>query len=361
MRNLAIVGSHPATRDLAPFDDPAFEVWVFNEAPQADWVKRWDACFQIHKPEVYRSSNNVNNASHWAWLQQHHGKPIYMQAVDPDVPDSKLYPLDAIRCALRLTPELEYFELSAAYAMALAIFLGYERVDIYGMELVSNTEYTYQASCWRSWIYFALGRGIDVRQHCNDGLFSNAKLYGYEGEVQLTRSYFEERARLLDSQWRAADKAYRNGRKAFEHAVDRDEIEKAGRLAVELMETAMSTGALAGALAQAEIYAKHDSLISRQEYEKRAASAQRDGNDKTAPMYALSGKSEYTWNVWHNTRNGNAAAQFRRFVSQQLDAAYDVGAQHGAFTENMQYLQEYDAALQAAGGMRALQTVTGAA
>ena len=99
---LAIVGSHPTTRELAPYDDPRFDILLFNEAAQKPEVyKRWDMLLQIHLPEVYRSEHNWVNKDHWKWLQEKHGKPIYMQHVDPDVPDSVEYPLDGI---LKLYP-----------------------------------------------------------------------------------------------------------------------------------------------------------------------------------------------------------------------------------------------------------------
>ena len=88
MKTLAIVGSHPATRDNAPWDNHSIDIWVFNEAAREAWVKRWDAVFQLHKPTIYRNPNNRTDPKHWEWLQQVHGKPIYMQAHDPMVPDS---------------------------------------------------------------------------------------------------------------------------------------------------------------------------------------------------------------------------------------------------------------------------------
>ncbi|KKL56773.1 hypothetical protein LCGC14_2242040, partial [marine sediment metagenome] len=98
LRSLAIVGSHPDTRENAPFDDPAFEIWLYNEAPQKPEVyKRWDACLQIHLEEVYTATHNWVNADHWEWLQKDHGdRRIYMHDVDPRVPNSVKYPLDDI-------------------------------------------------------------------------------------------------------------------------------------------------------------------------------------------------------------------------------------------------------------------------
>jgi len=94
--SLAIVGSHPATRELAPYEDPNFEIWLFNEAAMKPEIyRRWDALLQMHKPEVYASTANWVNPEHWPWLQRDHGdKRIFMQDVDPRF---------LTRCASRLS------------------------------------------------------------------------------------------------------------------------------------------------------------------------------------------------------------------------------------------------------------------
>ena len=171
-KSLAIVGSHPATREFAPYDDPTVEIWLFNEAAQKPSVyKRWDALLQIHAEEIYTSLDNWVNKSHWDWLQQDHGrstvtgkpKRIYMQAFDERVPNCAVYPLDGILSMLPLDDDgnrqFHYLRSSPAMALALAIFMGYERILLYGSELSSNTEYTYQATNYAFWIGFAeIGR-----------------------------------------------------------------------------------------------------------------------------------------------------------------------------------------------------------
>ncbi len=124
LRSLAIVGSHPDTRENAPFDDPNFEIWLYNEAPQKPEVySRWDACLQIHLPEVYSATHNWVNADHWEWLQKDHGpdKRIFMQDVDHRVPNSVKYPLEEILEQF----ERRYLRSSPAEALALALHLGY--------------------------------------------------------------------------------------------------------------------------------------------------------------------------------------------------------------------------------------------
>ena len=148
---LAIVGSHAATRELAPYDDESYDLWVFNEAPQHPWCKRYTASFNIHRPETYHNPNGISNMNHWAWLQEEHGKPIWMQDVDPDVPDSVRFPLKEMENWAPAKPNGKdfYFTSTPSYALGLALFLGYKVIHTWGVDLSSNTEYTFQANCWR--------------------------------------------------------------------------------------------------------------------------------------------------------------------------------------------------------------------
>lgn len=173
---LAIVGTEEHTRHLAPFDDPSYEIWVFNEAANAEWCKRWDVCFQLHKPKIYTDINNRKDPKHWEWLQQTHGKPIYMREVDPRVPDSVEYPLPYIQKTIHYKKN---FRATLTYAMALAVYREYESIDIWGVELANSAEYRSQQNNFAFWTGYAEGKGIPVNLHCCEGMFKKP-LYAYE-------------------------------------------------------------------------------------------------------------------------------------------------------------------------------------
>lgn len=175
---LAIVGTEKQTRHLAPFDNLDYDIWVFNEAANAEWCKRWTACFQLHKPSIYRNVNK-KDPQHWEWLQRKHDKPIYMSEVDPLVPDSIKYPLTEVSKLTRY----KNFRMTLAYAIALALYQGYESIDVYGVELANSAEYRSQQNCFAFWVGLAEGRGIPVRLHCCDGMFDKP-LYAYEDYME---------------------------------------------------------------------------------------------------------------------------------------------------------------------------------
>lgn len=355
MKKLAIVGSHPDTRENAPFDDASFDIWVLNEAPQAAWCKRWTASFQMHKPEIYTSPNNRSNAGHWDWLQGRRGIPIYMQESDERVPDSVRYPLEE---AAKIAG-VKYFTSTLAYATALAILQGYEQIDFYGSDLVSNTEYGYQADCFRFWVGVASGRGISINMMCWPTAFA-APLYGYDGELQFGEAFYKERAEAHNNAWQAAEKNLRNTKSAIEKYILHSEWEKARDAILSYKSAALETGEIAGALSEAERFAGYGTrAIYRQEYEQGMAQAQIDGEGHAVKMHEISGVTEYVWNICKQTNNPKAAKQLSELVNTMGRHAYDAGAMKGVFSENGYYMARFDKLVQAAGGKKSLEAVTG--
>ena len=357
LRSLAIVGSHPDSRENAPFDNPDYEILLFNEAPQKPEIyRRWDTCLQIHKPEVYTSETNWVNKDHWAWLQQDHGpdKRIFMQEADPRVPNSVRYPIEGIR---ELVP-YKYLKSSPAMALALAIYLGYKNISLYGSDLSSNTEYHYQAINYAFWIGFAHGRGVNLDMQCWRSEFYQP-IYGYEGELQLDRDHFI-------SMYEEHQKVYKMKNKGLEKFKDRiktamlnSKYDKVGELSLGIETSAIATGESFGAMSEAKRYAERTDHISRQEFERVSAQAQLDGEAVEKLMNHEAGKCEYVWNVWQQTGRLEALEQLRMFMDQRTKYAFDMGKQLGIFRENIAFMNEYDARITAAGGPRAVTQALG--
>ena len=366
MRKLAIVGSHSLTCALAPYDDPDYEIWVFNEAPQNapgmgdgkpqfEWCKRWDVDFQMHKPEVYMSHNNMVKRNHWEWLQENHGKKtIYMQEYDELVPNSRRYPLEEIcetvgkRRMITSTPE---------YALALALYQGRKEIHVWGVELTSNTEYSYQLNGWMYWVGVADGMGVDLVLHSGEVHFQS-KLYAYEGEIQIDRDFFKKRAASLEEDWHFAESALRKAIERLDNAITDRDFDKIADLSIKAQDAALVCGEFAGCLAEANNYAARLDPITRQEFERRSATGQNFTEQKRVLMYHEGGKVEYVYNIWKQKQSLEARDQMRKFMQQQQRLAYETGANIGIYRENGSYMNEYDARLTAAGGERTLKALT---
>ena len=229
---VAILGFAPTTREIAPYDDPNVEIWCLNEAYAHDFLKtsegefRADLWFQIHFDWSYKRKNNRNDPNHWLWLKNQSGEcavcegtgkigpkddlkecpdagcvdgvwtpynrpdfPIVMQEADPEVPGSERYPYEEImelfcRGTHRGPEPVEYFTSSFAWMAAYAAYLYREnledlRIEVYGFEMSTITEYSYQKGSTEWWMGKLDGLGVElyVPEHCQ--LLKGAK-YGWE-------------------------------------------------------------------------------------------------------------------------------------------------------------------------------------
>ena len=200
---VAIVGSHRGTALKFDFSREDCDIWIFNEALHADWVKRADVVFQMHKPVIWRSITNRNDPGHYEWLQNQTGCTVYMIDKFEDVPMSVKFPFDEI---MEKYPNIEkYFTSSVAYALALAVYQGYKKMEVYGVEMATQSEYGHQRVGVAYWLGFAAGQGVDVDFK---GSILTAPLYGYDGDVQVPIEFFEKRTKALPEHIEGSKKAY---------------------------------------------------------------------------------------------------------------------------------------------------------
>jgi len=178
--------------------------------------------------------------------QKEPGKPIYMQAVDPLVPDGVPFPLEN---AIALSG-YRYLAATVADAIALGILQEYDEIHMWGVEL-SFTEYQSQAECIRFWVGFAKGRlGDRFQMHCAEHLFE-APLYGYEGSFAFGKEFFEERRDTLDKQWVEQERQLKRVKDKLAEAINEMKFDKVQIIAQEYNSLALQTGETSGALVEA--------------------------------------------------------------------------------------------------------------
>lgn len=199
-KTCCLVGFAPTNRDFIPFDDESVDVFTLNELGKQPWVKRWNVHMQIHSRANFIRLNNHNDAHHPEWLRQDHGnKPIYMQKVWPDIPNSTRFPIeDYIDVFGR------YATSTAAMMLGLAYLLGYERIEIYGIELASDTEYGHQRPCFEYVLGVLHGKGIEVWVDPASALLQGP-LYGYQNTSIGFRTQIEMRRNLAKKEMQKAE------------------------------------------------------------------------------------------------------------------------------------------------------------
>lgn len=185
-RTVALVGMAPSSCALAPFDDLDVEIWCLNEMHAFPWCKRATGWFQIHPRSSFERKLAVRGVEgHFDWLQEKHGFPIWMQYQYDDIPDSVEFPLYEINQHFfgkikRGDDPVKYYSSGFCYMMAMALFQNFERIEIYGFEMMGQDEYAPQRPGAYLWLGIAMGMGVEIYLPPKNHLIWGA-LYGYKG------------------------------------------------------------------------------------------------------------------------------------------------------------------------------------
>lgn len=179
-KTVRILAAGPATRHFCPWDEEA-EIWSLNrfwravdEKTGEPWVKRWDRWFEIHQPSVHLAENDGTTKPHIDWLLAEHDFPIYFLQEADKYPSGVQYPLADI------IPEFRgCLTSSIGYMVALAIHEGFDRIELYGVEMVQGSEYYWQKSGLLRLLGRAEGEFIDVYTPPNSSLLRDV-MYGMD-------------------------------------------------------------------------------------------------------------------------------------------------------------------------------------
>ena len=181
-RRVAIVGRGKTFKDV-PWNDEGLSLWAFNDwAMTGKFEREPDALFEMH---IDALKTDRYSDEYKAWLMADHPFPIWMHATDDRVPACKAYPLSNISflyCnhVFRGLDEVKHFYTSTTcYAIAMALWQGYRRIELYGIDLLAETEYRGHRDAVFFWLGKATGMGIDVQVSGSSMLFQNVR-YGLE-------------------------------------------------------------------------------------------------------------------------------------------------------------------------------------
>ncbi len=101
------------------------------------------------------------------------GIPVITQKKHKLLPTAIPFPIDEMPS--------RYFNNSIAYMIAYAIYKGAMEIEMYGVALIKDDEYSDQRPCIEFWIGYAMGKGIKVTVHEPTTIecFKSLELYGY--------------------------------------------------------------------------------------------------------------------------------------------------------------------------------------
>ena len=196
-RHVAILGLGPSltqyleiTKRLGGRSRFCDEVWAINalgDVFAADLVFHMD---DVRIQEIRAAAAPKSNiAAMLGWLKTHPG-PIMTSRGHSDYPGLVEFPLEAVLNDLGH----DYFNSTAAYAIAFAIHIGVEKISVFGMDFTYPDAHDAEKgrACVEFWLGTAAARGIKISLPKTTTLMDAmntraARLYGYDTlDVQFT-------------------------------------------------------------------------------------------------------------------------------------------------------------------------------
>lgn len=159
---ISIVGLSPSTRHLVPADS---EIWALPW--DAEYASRATKLFEMHDRGLLEHPDSLRPKTYFDDLAQFE-QPVYMHRHWPDIPASVAFPLSELEKTVfagfpraRWSDQKDWYNSSPAYMMALAI---HENKDfgLFGIDVLDESEFSYESPCLEYLIGLAVGRGLTV-------------------------------------------------------------------------------------------------------------------------------------------------------------------------------------------------------
>ncbi len=176
---VALIGTAPSSRLLAPFHDPSWKIWACSPG-NMHGLPRVDTWFEIHSNLLWPENRHYGEP-YVNWLKAQ-TFPIYMQ-------DSQLVPNATPLPIGELVQEFGkyFFTSSFAYMMAMAMKAGAKEIALYGVDMASKDEYVLQRAGGQYFMQLAASRGIKVQLPMESDLAQHPPLYGYSDSTPFGR------------------------------------------------------------------------------------------------------------------------------------------------------------------------------
>jgi hypothetical protein len=188
---VALIGTAPSSRMLAPFNDPSWKIWACSPG-NMNTLPRVDLWFELHSNLLWPECESYGKP-YIEWLKQQKF-PIYMQDRWPTA-EGNMVPLQQIVPNATGFPMNEmvaefgdsFFTSSFAWMMALAIMQGATEISLYGIDMASRDEYILQRPGFFFFRYQAEKRGIKVSAPHESDIMQSPALYAYVDSTPFGR------------------------------------------------------------------------------------------------------------------------------------------------------------------------------
>jgi hypothetical protein len=177
--SVCICGTAPTLANT-PWEEKEFEFWACSPTITYPEVQnhRFDLLFELHPAEYFmqeavRDRLNEYNA------------PIYMLEKNDVIKNSLAYPLKRIQGMVNNGYINKYFTSTISYMIAIAVCMGYKRIELWGCHMAAQEEWGDQRQACEAWLGYAAGLGIDFYIPGQSEIFRCPHLYGFEQENSM--------------------------------------------------------------------------------------------------------------------------------------------------------------------------------
>ena len=163
---IAVLGSHPATKRQAPFDDPDWKIWACSPHNfEHGLLPRVDEWFEVHQPALCEKTRVASYQEFVRSLVREDGPygkiPVWVRDKN-EHPDALDYPEKEMKEKYGGGNFGFPFTSSIAYIIGKAIDEAPEAIGLWGIMQAAETEYAYQKPGIQHLFQAAHDAGIDI-------------------------------------------------------------------------------------------------------------------------------------------------------------------------------------------------------
>ncbi len=186
---IALVGSAPSSDKLAPFGDPAWEIWACS--PNNYKAPRVDAWFELHDLE---RKWVPGNEPYMECLTNH--DRVYIARKDPRLPNGIVYPREEMYKFFGDYAFMDtFFQSQVSYMLAMAITLKPAKIGLWGIDMAATDEYGLQRPGCHFFFLEALRRKIEIIAPRQSDILNPIPPYAYKEHSPM---YWRQKARKIE-------------------------------------------------------------------------------------------------------------------------------------------------------------------
>lgn len=169
---IALVGSAPSSNLLAPFHDPAWQIWACSP-DNIRILPRVDLWFELH------GDLGWVKYQHWAvpylaWMNEQ-TCPVFAQD-QTFIPRAMTFP----KAEMIARYGVYFFTSTFSWMIAYAISQGATEIGLFGIDMATDSEYGKQRPGFQHFLNLAAGMGIKISAPNESDILQPPPLYGYD-------------------------------------------------------------------------------------------------------------------------------------------------------------------------------------